>query len=206
MLLALKFKTGLAIALAAPLAVSAIPANEGRPDAAGSARTEIITLAPGDVSYRAPGDFSRAGRPANAPLRTVRIDKPLTIMARQVTAAEYERCRAAGACPRLPTSASAPDRPAVGVSWRDATAYAAWLSRETGERFRLPTDQEWAFAAGSRFHDDALPESDPNDPSRRWLARYAAEAERAKPIDAAPQPIGTFGVNEHGLLDIGGNV
>jgi formylglycine-generating enzyme required for sulfatase activity len=202
-LLAIKFKAGLAaVAVAAPLVLSAAPARE--PDAGSS--PEMVTLAPGDVAYRAPGDFSRAGRPANAPRRTVHINKPLTIMARQVTAAEYERCRAAGACPRLAASHSEPGRPVVGVSWRDATAYAAWLSRETGERFRLPSDQEWAFAAGSRFQDDALPEGDPNDPSRRWLARYEAESERAKPVDPTPQPVGTFGANEHGLLDVGGNV
>jgi len=204
MLAAIKFRIGLAVALAAPLALASVPAS-GQGAVLGP-DFEMITLAPGIISYRAAGDFSRTGRPANAPLRAVRIDKPLTIMARQVTAAEYARCSAAGACPRLPMSQSEPDRPAVGVSWRDAAAYAAWLSRETGERFRLPTDQEWAFAAGSRFADDALPEGDPNDPARRWLARYDAESERARPVDAAPQPTGTFGANEHGLLDIGGNV
>jgi formylglycine-generating enzyme required for sulfatase activity len=205
MLLALKLKTGLAVVLSAPLALSALPANEPA-EAGRNAAIEMVTLASGDVSYRAAGDFSRAGRPANAPLRAVPIDKSLNIMVRQVTAAEYARCSAAGACPRLPTSDSSSDRPVVGVSWRDATAYAAWLSRETGERFRLPTDREWAYAAGSRYHDDVLPESDANDPSRRWLARYEAESERGRPADAAPQPIGTFGANEHGLLDVGGNV
>jgi formylglycine-generating enzyme required for sulfatase activity len=205
MLLALKLKTGLAVLLAAPLALSGMPASDA-PRAGGNAAVEMITLAPGDVSYRAAGDFARAGRPANASVRAVRIDKPLTIMAHQVTAAEYARCSAAGACPRLPTSDSPPDRPVVGVSWRDATVYAAWLSRETGERFRLPTDREWAYAAGNRYHDDVLPEGDANDPSRRWLARYEAESERGKPADAAPQPIGTFGANDHGLLDVGGNV
>ena len=47
--------------------------------------------------------------------------------------------------------AIAADRPAVQVSWRDADAYAAWLSRQTGETYRLPTDEEWAYAAGSRY-------------------------------------------------------
>jgi formylglycine-generating enzyme required for sulfatase activity len=46
---------------------------------------------------------------------------------------------------------AAADRPVVKVSWRDARAYAAWLSQETGEHYRLPTDEEWAHAAASRL-------------------------------------------------------
>ena len=68
------------------------------------------------------------------------------------------------------------------VSWHDANGYAQWLSRKTGETWRLPTDEEWAFAAGSKFKDDGVA-IDENDPSKRWIARYEREADRA-PSDA----------------------
>jgi len=32
------------------------------------------------------------------------------------------------------------DRPVTNVTWGDATAYAEWLSPETDESFRLPTE------------------------------------------------------------------
>jgi len=207
-----KVKTGLvaAVVLAALLAISAnraSPASEST--AAGAHRglaPDIIVIAPGAMTYRAAGDFSRAGLPANAPVATVRIDRGLAIMKRQVSAVEYQSCADAGACLPLAGSLTAPDRPVVGVSWRDADAYATWLSGATGARFRLPTDVEWAFAAGSRFRDDALPDSDATNPARRWLARYAAQSEQTRPIEPEPQPIGTFGANEHGVLDLAGNV
>ena len=58
-----------------------------------------------------------------------------------VTVADYEKCVAAHACDKLAANVSrGSDLPAVQVSWRDATAYAAWLSARTRGIYRVPTD------------------------------------------------------------------
>src|SRR6516162_6361233 len=54
------------------------------------------------------------------------------------------------------------------------------------------------------FHDEGWPDFETDDPARRSLARCKAESERSVP--KILQPIGSFGVNENGLLDVAGNV
>ena len=81
------------------------------------------------------------------PVREVRL-RSLALSRHEVVFAEYDRFAAA-------TGRDRPDdrgwgrgrRPVINVSWEDAAAYAAWLSVETGEDYRLPSEAEWEYAA-----------------------------------------------------------
>lgn len=193
----------------AAAAILAAPVSYGlahrAPPPRNFAGPDMIELRTGTVTYKPAGDYTRADKPANAPVVAVKLAAGVTIMTHQVTRDEYLRCVDDGGCPAVDkASLPPPNRPMVGVSWRDAHAYAGWLSRKSGRRYRLPTDAEWAFAAGSRFRDEGWPDFDNADPAKRWLAQYDREAQEE--VDAAPRPIGSFGGNEHGLLDVAGNV
>lgn len=90
------------------------------------------------------------------------------------------------------------EHPVVLVSHADAVAFAAWLSRTTGQRWRLPTEREWEKAArgtdGRRF-----PWGDDFDPAR-------LNSHDAGPFDTLP--VGRFpaGVSPFGVVDAAGQV
>jgi len=172
--------------------------------ATAAAGPETVVIAPRPFTYRASGDFIRGTASVDGPL--VQIDQPgaLEIMKYQVSTADYAQCVADGACRKAePRRRGAGNLPVTGVSFDDATAYADWLSRQTGEAWRLPTVEEWAFAAGSKAVDLALGiNPDATDPAQRWLLAYEREAALGIDGPANPEPLGAFGVNEFGVADL----
>jgi len=94
----------------------------------------------------------------------------------------------------------AENHPVVCVSWRDARAYVYWLSLKTGEKYRLPTEAEWEYAARAGtetvywWGDEASHE----------YANYRGVGGRDQWDRTAP--VGRFPRNAFGLSDMLGNV
>ena len=92
--------------------------------------------------------------------------------------------------------------PIIGVSWHDAKAYCKWLSKKTGDNYRLPTEAEWEYAcrAGTTtkwsFGDD-----------EEELNQYAWYDKNS---NSKTHPVGIEGErklpNLWGLYDMHGNV
>ena len=195
-----------AAVIAATASLGLAAALAPRAAAPSASRAAVATLPPAWFAYRPLGDFESAGKTIDAPARATRLDAPLDVMVEPVSQAEYARCVAAGACPRLKgVDAAATDLPVVGVSWLEATAYAEYYAGATGEDWRLPTDAEWAYAAAERFRGEPPPAADGDDFARRWLAKFDADSALARQ-PKAPRPFGHFGRNTLGVADLSGNV
>lgn len=168
---------------------------------------QLVRLEPAPFAHRLDGDWQREGWPVDAPMETVVIPAAVDIMALPVSVADWMRCVADGACMLPGGAVDRPELPVTGVSWNDATAYAGWMSKRSGDTWRLPTDVEWAHAAAELFHDDALGvESDPSNPAVLWLAEYSVEAARSRNLGREIRPVGGLNVNSLGVHDIGGAV
>jgi formylglycine-generating enzyme required for sulfatase activity len=114
------------------------PVHEVRPKAFGLGRTEITR---GEFAQfvQATGYKTDAERNTNAPDKTGMdgcfvIDK------------DFKSGWKAGTSWRDPLYAQTEAHPAVCISWNDAHAYAEWLTRETGQKYRLPSEAEMEYA------------------------------------------------------------
>ena len=87
------------------------------------------------------------------------------------------------------------DHPVTEVSWHEAMAYCAWLSRQTGRRYRLPSEAEWEKAARGV---DARPYPWGDE----WFdQRCNADSGETTPVETYPE-----GAGPYGNLDMLGNV
>jgi len=100
----------------------------------------------------------------------------------------------------------ADDHPVVCVSWNDAMAYSAWLSKREGRVVRLPTEAEWEYACRAStttaFH------------AGESLESYQANFDGTDPLNPAlsgpylqrTSPVESYAPNLFGLHDMHGNV
>jgi formylglycine-generating enzyme required for sulfatase activity len=105
--------------------------------------------------------------------------------------------------------------PASCISWHDARAYLAWLSKQTGRNYRLPSETEWEYAAraGTRTlyptgNDRRRICRQANLHDRRTAASYPLAWTVAPCYDgfADVAPVGSLQPNNFGLYDMLGNV
>ena len=181
-------------------------------------------------------DTGEPGRP-EGPAHNVNIPRAFALGRFEVTNAQYSAFVAAtgyaapGPCRTLVDGAFAtsaahdwkdpglgqaprPDEPVVCASWRDATAYAAWLSKRTGKSWRLPTEAEWEYAARAGSAAE-YPWGRDVDQACAHANLYAAEADSLK-LGWAPlacsdgakflSKVGRYKANAFGLHDMIGNV
>ncbi len=135
------------------------------------------------------------------PVRRVTIERPIAIGRREITFAEWDQCVAAGACKYRPEDRGwgRGEQPVVDVSWDDAKTYLAWLSQKTGQRYRLPTEAEWEYAARA------------GTTSPFWWGRDGGNGLANCDGCGAPggasktAPAGSFRPNAFGLYDTAGN-
>ena len=137
------------------------------------------------------------------PVHGVSIPRAFALSKYEVTFANWEACVNAGSC-----DGYRPDdrgwgrgnRPVINVALLDAQEYVQWLSSETGENYRLPSEAEWEYAVRS---GSSTKYSWGNDVGRNRANCWNEECGDEFEFTA---PVGSFPANPWGLHDMHGNV
>ncbi len=176
--------------------------NQGQATDNGAVNPPIIKKA--DLVEIAGGTFEMgrsAGPPQETPPHRVRVET-FFMDKSEVTNAEYSEFV-------RETNYAAPDHwagpkppagleqwPVVNVSFEDANAFARWRSQRDGVTYRLPTEQEWEYAARNGERNDLYPWG------MEWKEQHAVLK------DSTPSPVGSHseGNNIWGVQDLIGNV
>jgi formylglycine-generating enzyme required for sulfatase activity len=146
------------------------------------------------------GDIQGKGLTDEQPVHEVHIRKPFAVGRYEITFDQYDEfAKATGR--ELPEDEGygRGRQPVIRVSWNDAVDYAAWLSQQTGKRYRLPTEAEWEYAARGGTETVYWWGNE----MKRGLANCVGCGSRWD--RKRPAPVGSFKPNSFGLYDTAGN-
>lgn len=204
---------GLGVVLAAALVWAGIryaPGLVGGPDPVSGVWTDPVTgmefaAVPGGCFQMGCDDPAAGCQGDEGPVREVCVDD-FWMGRTEVTRAEWRRFVEAEeyagegidfiGCSGMSDGSGAGDEPVRCVSWFEANAFARWLSAETGETFRLPTEAEWEYAARSGGEDQRYAGGLPLEA----VAWHGGNA------DGGPRRVAAKAANGLGLFDMSGNV
>ena len=192
------------------------PAGESFRDCRGC--PEMVVVPAGEYMMGVPDDEKDEGFPSAKPRHQVTIRRRFAVGKYEVTRGEYERfmkesgrstadgCftyegkwkkweKRGGRDWSNPGFSQGEREPVVCVNWDEAQAYVEWLSRKTGERYRLLTESEWEYATRGgtkgRYHF--------GERISTGLANFGTS--RGKTTQ-----VGSYPANDFGLHDVHGNV
>ncbi len=185
----------------------------------------MVEIPPGSFQMGSPAT-ERGRQDMEGPRHRVTIASPFAVGVYEVTFAEWDACVAGGGCQDFGDEGwGRGTRPVFDVSWEDAQGYVRWLSRETGQRYRLLTEAEWEYvvragAETSRYWGESTSAQcrygNGSDESRAQAIRESLLLRgNSTRIDAdvrcadgfhVTAPVGSYEPNAFGLYDVLGNV
>ena len=142
------------------------------------------------------------GKKRAKPAHDVTIAKSFAISKYEITWDEWEACMADGGCTREPDDHKwgKGKQPVINISWKHANNYVKWLSKMTGNTYRLATEAEWEYAARAGtstnyWWGDKLKKKYANcrKCGTEWSGKQSA-------------PVGSFPPNQWGIHDMHGNI
>jgi len=170
----------------------------------GSRGPELVIIPAGKLLMGAP---ATEGGDADERLHVVTIERTFAISQYPITFQDYERFAQAQDLP-IPDDQGwgRGQRPVINITWQQASAYAEWLSGKSAQRYRLPTEAEWEYAARAGtttpFHFGTTITTE----QANYAGHFVYQNGQQGVYRRQTFPVGQFAVNAWGLADVHGNV
>ena len=187
---------------------------------------EMVVLPAGSFVMGSPPN-EEGREDSEGPQHLVKISRPFAVGKFEVTFDEWDACVTQGGC----RGYRPPDegwgrgrRPVIHLSLEDARAYLAWVSRKTGQTYRLLSEAEWEYSArgitdgsaGPRYswgndadvgchYANGLDRSGADGSSLLWPISWIGMM-KCRDGYVFTAPVGNFAANSFGLHDMHGNV
>ncbi len=210
----------------------------------GGPAPEMVVIAYGSFPMGSP-DNEAQRQASEGPVHEVRFERGFAMARNEITVADFKRFIDSSGYRTLATRAgrsrvydekggvlsehdgvdwrrdhagriASPTLPVVHIAFEDAQAYAQWLSRQTGQRYRLPSEAEfeyalrggstqaypWGSSAPTRLVGNLTGDGDKSQTGRRWVNAIAGYSDGFW----GPAPVRTFPEESFGTFDLTGNV
>ena len=145
---------------------------------------------------------------SNNPPKNATIAQDFAIGRNDITFDDWNKCVSDGACDAITADAGwgRGTRPMIFVSFDDVTTqYLPWLSKLTGKAYRLPSKDEWQYAAlGGKGAAETT--SQIADQSKDCFNASGPTSANCPNTYEGTSPVGSFPPNALGLNDMKGNV
>ncbi|WP_444939370.1 bifunctional serine/threonine-protein kinase/formylglycine-generating enzyme family protein [Microbulbifer sp. JMSA002] len=143
-------------------------------------------------------------RSNSRPEHQVKIPKPFAISTQEITFEDYDRfALATGTNQPSDSGWGRGRRPVTNITWRDAQKYVEWLSEQTGQKYRLPSEAEWEYAARAGTDQPFWWKS--SDARGKANCRRGCDSEFNSLFITKTGPVANYQANPFGLYDTAGN-
>jgi formylglycine-generating enzyme required for sulfatase activity len=169
---------------------------------------EMVVVPAGELTMGSPHSEPDRG-PEEGPQHKVVFAKPFAVGRFAVTFEEWDACVAGGGCAgHVPSDEGwgRGRRPVINVSWDDAKAYVAWLSRRTGRDYRLLSEAEREYVARAGTTTPFWWGASLSTAQANYNGSVVSAANVAGEYRQQTVPVDAFGPNPFGLYQVHGNV
>ena len=178
---------------------------------------EMVVVPAGSFKMGSP-ETEEGRRENEGPQRQVTIGYAFAVGVYEVTWDEWDACVQAGGC-----GGYVPEdfgygrgrRPVLNVSWDDAWQYVDWLTEQTGEDYRLPSEAEWEYVAragtgtarywGESGQDQCRYANGYDSSSHAELEWDFLNPVGCRDREVKTAPVGSYRPNAFGVYDVLGN-